>query len=1053
VEQRQTRAGKKRRLSDASNASDRPSSSQSFNASIASTPAKRRKRAKAPVAGEPEVILEEEEAEADLLGANGSRVSPACEGGAIVEDLETVEVFEKHVHFPPGRNSQTIALNDDDTNDKNTATHITPHPHKFTLKRRTTTSPTTGTGAVETVQRHTISSTRHSLPPSLSQNGEVNNIVIEHHMAPLSEVLEERVQQRMQLAASRQARIKELEAQKVDADPETLAAINADINQLREQNKYSYREALGREEDSKLDSDMMVLDSQQEFAYPELPKDSTQIDFEEVKVRHSLSQSFSQSSNRRTREEAWEEERQQFHNAILTLSEEANEAKTQLQILEIELNALGLGDGADTKTVLSSIRESFALVRERLEEVLPGTVPSDASNADLLEILLANVEEFAGRLRTQDHELYEKSNLVASLGSQVQGLLDHLADAKIREEKLEKVKGEIDRSLESKERDLEEVDQGLAEAEDEIDALKDEIVTKSTRVDELEKERGTLTLDVEKLKTALEGYRSEETRLHDLITKMEQEHASTIEKMHQERDETVHGLEDHLAEEKRARAEAEELAEERQARISDLEKLKETIEQERENLRDQLEDMTNQRDDEREAHDAAEADLETRTVEVEDLSDRVSTLEADLEEVNVQISELRQLNETERNQREAAETDLDNAQNDIDELNKKLQTQGAQANELRQKLWEVQQSNEVKAKELEKAASEREQQYQEDIQQEVERRQDAEVVIQTRDATIEDLTARLDELEQNMKEALGERDDKIDALEQELTEREGEIEQLNRDLEHTQDLYDAKVSESNKQREEYEGSIDALQATIASHESAISTLQTESISDSALHASEIEDRNARIAELNHEVAELAEQIRDLQAKNAGLERRVEEEAEQMLQLQADKEDQIDGLNAIIKDKMTKIQVVEQKAREADARWQEVLAGRQDEIHLLQTQQSSSEETITSLTTEIETMKHRFRDYIRRTTGKITNLQHLLAQAQAAADQDGLDIIKEGEEMADQFDSMATSSAMISTKNMTATHSSDAANKRTRSKKKRVVDSGIGMDEESSMFTS
>ncbi|KAF2210929.1 hypothetical protein CERZMDRAFT_99100 [Cercospora zeae-maydis SCOH1-5] len=1053
TEQRQTRAaGRKRRASDVSEpVSDRPSSSQSMNApSMASTPAKRRKKTRTVASVEPEMIVEEEEEEVEHV-LHG----PTCDAttsDAVEKVTETTHRVVKEVQFPSGRQSQTVALNDDDEVDRTTAFHITPHPRKMSVKRRITASPgVNGEGE----RRQKITSTRHSLPPALLPNGELYYTVDQHNMAPLSAVLSERIQHRMQIHARRNARIKDLEAQRPLLEGNELETLDAELVELREEQQHTFDALTTHDDDDELDPDMLVLESQHELAYADAPNDSTLLASSQVKLR----QSFSQSSSQRSKEQDWEAERENFRSAIVTLSNQANDARTKLQILEIELRALGFGDHEDARAILLSIRESFMAVRGGLEIALPDSVPEDASNGDVLEILLADVQEFASRLRTQDKELFEKSNLATSLGTQVDRLLDHLAEAKIENERLLELQGELEQQKLGNEEENLDLKAEVDQIADERDVLEDELEAALKRIKEFEVTYAELTSTIEKLSASLTKYKVDEQRLTDLITRMEEEHATNVLSMKTEHDEAVRGLEVQIGEQTQLHEEAERLAAERQTMISGLGEQKVMLEEQRDTLQQELEAMTKQRDAERGAREDAEIDLRERNVEVENLEERVDRLEQQLGDLNDQINELRELNDSERADREAAEAKVETAQEEIAALTTKLQESGAQANELRQKLWQVQQTNEKEVRELRELASERDQQYQADIKEEIDRREVVEGDLQDREDAIEDLKAQLADLENQMADTLAERDDRISSLEQEVADKTAEVEELKADLQSTQNLYEAQIARNKDDREEFEHSIAALQETIATHEDQIATLQQDTVDESALHASEIEDRNSRIAQLNHEVAELTDQVRELKADKASLERRVEQEAEQMLHVQAEMGDEIEGLKAVVADKQAKIAVVEQKAVEADERWQDVLQAREEDIRALQEQTEISEETITSLTTQNETIRHKFAEYVRRTNAKMRALRDESDRARARIDEQAEETMKDGEAQMLDLEAMDTVSALV-TKTTTRTIVNGAApveqsashSKVGRLRKKRVKDSGIGLDESDSILS-
>src|SRR5438045_4087629 len=102
----------------------------------------------------------------------------------------------------------------------------------------------------------------------------------------------------------------------------------------------------------------------------------------------------------------------------------------------------------------------------------------------------------------------------------------------------------------------------------------------------------------------------------------------------------------------------------------------------------------------------------------------------------------------------------------------------------------------------------------------------------------------------------------------------------------------------------------------------------------------------------------------------------------MLELSAEKEDKIDELKGIIHDKQAKILVVEQKAIEADRRWQEVLDARDEELRLLRAEAETNTTTTEEITMQRDSLKQQFQAYIRRSGNVINNLQAALERARA-----------------------------------------------------------------------
>ena len=463
-------SGRKRRASDASSVqSEAQASSQ---ATVTGAPAKKRKtRTKIAASEEPETIVEEEEvivtqvpqvvAYPTLDTVNEIEAATA---GAMDETEEHTQ--SRHVHF-----------GSDDAVDKSTATHKTPHT-KMSIKRRVTESPSASVSASASPKRYRTITHRTSLPALLSEeHHEPIHVVQEHRFVSLREALDERIRRHMRRSqageiskelddlntnfsltelenlrketADKEARINqlvfELESQRqlgIDAnydskaEQERLRSVEIELEVLRKQ--VLLNRARGHL-DNQPDQNMMVLDSQEEIAYPRAtredqipatPSGATKRSTLSTELRTSGGELLLATPGHRH----WEDERRRFQDSILALSREANEATANLQILDIELKSLGFSEGEDVDglTIVRSIRESFELVRERLDLILPGTVPEGASNAEILDLLMANVKEFADQLRIRDRENQEQIALNTDLRIQIDKLIDHLAASEIR---------------------------------------------------------------------------------------------------------------------------------------------------------------------------------------------------------------------------------------------------------------------------------------------------------------------------------------------------------------------------------------------------------------------------------------------------------------------------------------------------------------------------------------------------------------------------------------------------------------------------------------------
>ena len=1080
-------SGRKRRASDASSVqSERPASS---HGPAISTPAKKRKTRKVTAASEePETIIEEEVVVSEAPQAvvypaleTVSELEPTIAGAANdVEMDEVTTTTSRHVHF-----------GSDDVSEKTTATHKTPHT-KMAIKRRTTESPSNG--AASSPKRYRTITHRTSLPATLSEEHEEPiHVVQEHRFVSLREALDERIKRYSRRGktgelsvelddlnttsysqkeleklrtetAEKEKRINELvlelESQRllgIDAnydsklEQDKLHAVEVELEVLRKQ--ILLNRARGHLDDHP-DENMMVIESQQETAYPRLPRElrapST------PNKRSTLSTELRPSGGElmlaTPGHRQWEEERRRFQDSILVLSREANEATTNLQILSIELKSLGfsVGDDVDDLSVIQSIRDSFEHIRERLDLVLPGTVPEGASNAEILDLLMANVKEFADLLRIRDREMQEQIALSTDLRIQIDKLLDHLATSEIRIQTLKQRWRELDEGSERKERELEDLEAEIETAEEENKALQDALKESVQRERTLEKENTNLQQSIQKLTVSLQNYRDEETRLQNIITKMEETHAAVIIRMNTERDAIVLDMQTRLDAEALLRDEAERESGSRHALITGLEGRILAVETERDALHIEFQKAQADLMAERLVREQAETEAAQKDTDVAGLETRVNALETELDNLTIELDELRTLNEAERRQREAAETELDDRNVEIEDLNKKLHDRGTEANNLRQKLFEVQQLNTITIQDLEQAAAKRDAQYQEDIAAEVERREDAEEVTRVRDAMILELQASLTETEKSMADLLMLRDARIAELEAEVADQDTTIARLQDDLRDLKSQYSVQTTQDQGRREELEASIVSLQATIIGYETNIQNMEREALQTVDLHNSEIEDRNTAIASLNHNVVVLQGKIADLEREKAGLEDRVNAEAEAMLELSAEKEDEIDALKATILDKQAKILVVEEKAVEADRRWQEVLDARDEELRMMRADAETTTTTVEELSMQRDSVKQQFQAYIRRSEGVINNLQAALERARATVANEGDALKNEGNALLAELEGMDEITELVSSKKVVQhTSSQSSASRRGASKggkkaTKRIYYSGFGV---------
>ncbi|KAF2863298.1 hypothetical protein K470DRAFT_254985 [Piedraia hortae CBS 480.64] len=1032
---------RKRRLSAGSNASEQ--------AAGPSDAAKKRKRGKQTTASpEPDLVIEEDaQNQAESLHRKKAK-------------HDSIADASKHVSFEHG------AVEDDMA----TASHRTPHPRKMAVKRRTTMSPS----ATLTRQLRT-SIGRSSLPPGFQQEGIATPtaIIRELQFAPLRQVLQERVQRRLagedghsKRDSRSHAELEHLKAEALDMERRinslTLKLENAndakEIKQLEEELEEA-RAALDafideHDLDHIPDVNMMVLNRQGETQVLAQPSPRILVqDFSEVaKSAHDGKVDAKLAAERlewATERKQWEAERHRFHDTIMTLNDLAKKSQSTLSILTIELSSLGFGDSEDPTVIVQSIRQSFANVREALMSVLPASLPETASNQDTLEILLANVNEFTNRLRTQEEELITKDETIADLSNQIQGLLDHLADAEIRKDELEKQWRELDEQCDSKARDAEDLEEQIADVEAMCTELKDELRKKIDQINSLTKDHEAALRDIEKLQTGLEHYRKEERRLTDLIHKMEDSHQSLVAQMKHDNQVAVQGLEDKLEAETELRVEAEKLAEERRTTILKLETSLDDTTRERDRLADALALAESERNRFIDKYSESEELVERMQTQINELKASMDGLEDELEETRNELEKLRKLYESEQKQRERAEAELDKSTAELEKANKQAQKLGMEANELRMRIHIQQEHFDAKMDTLETEYNENMDKLKGELDDEKQRVADAEKDAEEGQVIIDDLQAQLVKVEMEMAKTIAERNERIEALLAQLGARKQEIDGLNTDVRGLENELALERTNATKREQEASETIKKLESLIAKHEAAIEEFRKREISTTEIHDAEIDDRNARIAEL-HEAVDKLEKLRaQLLRQISGLEQRVTNEAETVLELQSRHADETAKLQATINDQHNKILIVEQKAVEADNRWQEVLESKDEELEVARTMGIAHEESITTLTTEMKALVQKFMAYVRQSSETVSRLRGAIADAKAVADSEGGVQIAAGDDFLSELQHLDVDKLVRVTKTTTTkTVTAPAVVKKTRGKKsnKRVLDSGIGMGE-------
>ncbi|KAH0284760.1 hypothetical protein M436DRAFT_68084 [Aureobasidium namibiae CBS 147.97] len=980
--------------------------------------------------------------------------------------LTTPASSARHVHFTEATSQ----------GQKATSTHLTPHIRKtITTERRQTISPS----KFEALSTPPPKS-RLSLPASFASSPAVTAL-----FRPLSQVLSERVKSRLrrtrlseeikeqrdgseahqELVQLRQeigeiedlirTRLNQLDVEKQlgeDADDQKMEDMEAELAQLGEDlADKKAQEAAIPDLDSidavdVINEDMMVFDSSQGISYPNLPSSGTEVRTV-TKVTDAVDISDAQTQIALP-DSTQEEERRAFKEAIQYWTDEASTAKSTLQILTIELQSLGF-PGENSEAIIASIRETFASVRERLESAVPGVIPSNISDADLVELVIQHLETLASKVTEQEVFLADNDQLRQELANEIDGLLERLSQAEIRKRTLEIGYNELDANSQRDEQLIDSLSKELNKIEKNHDMAQTLISEKKAQLAELDRENRDQDATIAKLGEALEGYRANEANLQALITRMEQEANLKISDLTKASQAAVSVLEEQLRIEGTKRHTAEADADDKQNIITTLERRAEDDEANIDNLKQQLATLQGLHLAEQQAREVSEAVNDENTTLIAELEVNIEQAETELAQLKADLDNLRALEEAERRQREAAEAELDDRNNLVTELEQKLLASGKQANELRQKLFEVQQRSKETVAELQALAEERETKHAADqAAWELKFRDlnDAAVFakIETK-AFQEQLEAVTAEMGQQLEErAVTIRDwaKKLDQLTAELKATKKELDNALISLDQLQQASEARIAE-------LVADVADLTGLVAQHEATIKVLNAEAQTTAQTHVIAITERDEKIADLNHDIYTAQNLINSLEAEKASLERRVEAEAVALLELQAERDDQIADLKINILNKQSEIENLGRKAQEVDRSWENVMNERNTEIEELREVGSENTITIARLTKLNAALKEKFRLYVRDSTATVQAMQEDMEQAVLSAGAKGGELREVGRRVLEEVEAMDTVTEMV-----TVASSSSAANPRLAKitkqarRNRRAYDSGIGVDDES-----
>jgi myosin protein heavy chain len=468
--------------------------------------------------------------------------------------------------------------------------------------------------------------------------------------------------------------------------------------------------------------------------------------------------------------------------------------------------------------------------------------------------------------------------------------------------------------------------------------------------------------------------------------------------MNGEREKTVRELEGE-------RDRFSELLKDSVAQTEHLQEQVKVVETERDRIGELLENAKEDLDAETDARETAEAGQAAQALEIEELQGRMDSLDVEIADLNQALDSLRTLNRSENQQRLAAESELDKKNQSIESFEETLLNGGKEANELRAKIFELQNHN----SKLEQEATQRDQEYESDLAAEVNRREAAVELAEVRESEITRLQAELENTEERMNDLLAEQDARISSLEDSVSQKDAEMQGMEAD--HKVDM------------EERDETITALHKTIDGLEGAHHNSQEE-VSD---FKAQLRDRDATIVDLK-------EQVSSLEQEKTSLESRVDKEAMHALELT----NTVFALEAELRERKEKLSIVhEKRAKEYEAR-QELEEAKDAEIADVK---ASYERKLEIMQGDIDDLKRQFAAFVRQTRDALVHRQEARRERQAQADAED-EVLKAG--FLKQLDAL---NGTVTPTTVLSVQQQQKATAKPQRKRKRQVDSGIGLDGE------
>lgn len=644
---------------------------------------------------------------------------------------------------------------------------------------------------------------------------------------------------------------------------------------------------------------------------------------------------------------------ERYERELKQMSQTLGESQGALRVITIALQNLRYVEpGASSIDILTKLRQGFEDLRAETEKFFPGTT-AGLTNQQLHRKV---PELFSGifyELNEKLTMLHDSQKTEVLLRRQYEGVLDLLGESEERVKELERNVFTLDKTNEDKQRvilDLEEQNTALTALTNEQEI---KLTQQDAQIASLENDNEEKDTSLERLREALEQYRVDLDHVTTTATEFEATHHEMIARMEQDHAAAMQDLEAERAAEQEGRLAAEADVDQKNGYIEELEESITRLETEVNNITAEISSLMQRLSDETVARQDAEQDRDQQVEQVYQHANTIENLNETITELREQLADARENLAAERAQREKTEADLDEAKTSIEELSTRLHNTGIQANELRSKLFQLQQEKEAAISDLEQEAEEREDDLNNQLAAETKLREAGEDMIEQLKQDILELQAQIATLDDNLadmtqarNELEQERDVQVANLASQLADLKTKYAALENSTNSTIMSLQANITDLNNHVQQQQNEIEDLIEQVAERDRVY-------LEDTVLLKDEIDG-------LRNDLTKKEAENEAYRRENDSLSKRVEDEANELLNIVGSHNDQVNSLNAVIKSNEATIKNLQDTSAKRTTEFEEMIEERNTEITEMRLLGDARAETIVILEAQIEDLKERFR---------------------------------------------------------------------------------------------